>query len=360
MRNGDFLPLGFPGHQDLTDCAWDGDRMFVVGMGGVVYAMKDRKWEDLKAPTGTDLYAVGAARGEVFAAGKGGAILYWNGEGWRVEFTGVKYDLYGIWFTNAAGPYVVGSAGMMLYRQGGVWMSRQIAYPSSTLYAMYRDPTGQMIAVGTRGLITTSHENDTWQIQMTNENVDPPRDLYAVAALGPKSVYVVGQKGAVFAFNGRRWTAAKKDGPYNTNVDLYAAAAWNDADGTARILAMGADGKGLILQDKSFVDAFAGLHSGLKALACLSDEVVAAGQDGVVLGWRDGHLSSRKTAIDGQINAISGRYAVGAKGMVLDMGTLQPVDACDLAVDLNGVVDLDDESIAVGAAGVVVHVTGDG
>ncbi len=359
VRNRDFLPLGFPGKADLTGCACDGESLFVSGTNGTVYRYDKDGWKNLRPPTSRTFTAIGAARGTVFAVGGQGMVMQWNGTGWRVEYTGVKYALNAIWLSKASGPFVVGSDGMMLYKQGNAWITRQIAFPTSNLYGIYRDPSGLMVVVGTKGLVVTSNNNDAWQVQVTNEDVDPPRDLHAVYGLGPKTIYVAGSKGAVFKFNGHRWGMAKLEGPYNTNQDLYALTAWTAQDGTPRVLAMGAQGKGMFFNGKAFVDAFAGIRSGLHGLSCNGSRVTAVGQQGTVLTVQSDVVASSlaDTAVD--LYAVSTRYAVGAKGTILDMATLKPRKDCVVNTDLYGVIDTKNKSVAVGQGGSVVDILSD-
>lgn len=358
VRSGDFLPLGFPVKRDLTSCACDGDTLYVAGMEGTVFKYDQDGWTNLAPPVSTDILGIGAARGLVYAVGNKGLILQWTGKDWNTQFTGVDYDLHAIWFNKAAGPFVAGTGGMMLYQQGDVWMVRQIAFPTSTIYGIYRDPSGLLVAVGTRGLIVTSQNNNTWQVQVTNESADPVRDLYAVYGLGPKAIYAVGAKAAVFKFDGSKWTAAKLKGPYNTGQDLFALAVWTDQDSTDRVLAMGSAGKGLFFDGKDFVDAFAGIQSGLRGLNCGTKSITAVGQNGVVLKIRDGTISALVPNTTNDINTASTHYAVGAKGTILDMGTLTLRDDCGITSDLYGVIDVANGSMAVGQGGVVVDIGG--
>lgn len=356
VRNGNFLPLGFPKAADLTGCAIDGDRMYVSGTKGTVFMRYQGEWKDLKPPDSSDILGIGAARDTVYTIGRHGRIMQWTQAGWRVEYTGVKYDLHAIWFSKAAGPFVVGTDGMMLYKQGKVWISRQIAFPTSTLYGIYRDPSGLIVVVGNRGLIVTSNNNDAWQVQVTNESADPPRDLHAVYGLGPDSIYVAGEKGAVFWFNGHRWTAARPEGPYNTDQDLFALTAWTAMDSTDRVLVMGSAGKGLFFNGKKFVDAFANIHSGLRGLSCDAGRILAVGQGGVILSVKQDSVSALVPDTDVDLYAVSDRYAVGAKGGILDMKTLKLRTDCNLTSDLNGVMDTTNGAMAVGQGGVVVDI----
>ena len=61
-------------------------------------------------PTGNDLLGVwGSSSGDVFAVGRGGTILHFNGSIWSSMSSGMTYDLCAVWGSSAQDVFTVGN-----------------------------------------------------------------------------------------------------------------------------------------------------------------------------------------------------------------------------------------------------------
>lgn len=66
-------------------------------------------------PQGNQLTGLwGADEKDIWAVGKGGSILHWNGWYWSGAPSGTTNDLHGVWGSDADNAWAVGSGGMIL------------------------------------------------------------------------------------------------------------------------------------------------------------------------------------------------------------------------------------------------------
>ena len=325
---GDFLPAPIPpAAVDLFGVAGDGPAVFVAGAGGTAWRLDVSGWTDLQAPTAYDLMAVAAiAQDDVFFVGREGTILNYKDGAWDVQPTGITSDLFGVTATAAGGVHVVGEFGGLLQRQGANWVRSQIAGPGVTLRAIWRAPDGRMVAVGSAGTVLL-HDGLSWKQQLTTETVSPGRTLFAVTGLDSEDIVAVGDDGAVIRHDAGKWRMVTVAGPYNTFADLRAVAGAVSPDGTVRMVAAGRESAGLERVDDAWNDRVMGVTADLHGVDV--DEAgtaVAVGERGLVLVARDGRIGSRPSGTEADLNAVSGRYAVGDGGTLLDLG-LDPVGA---------------------------------
>ncbi len=360
VRPPDFIPVGFVKDVRLNDCAIDKDSIVVVGDKGTAYMYSNNKWEDLKLGTDVNLYGVGIQDGRILVAGEKGTIMTYFPKKWKKIEAGVNYNLYGVWLTEASGPYIVGDNGMLVYDKGGKWLARQIAFPITKLYSILQEPSGLMVAVGSGGVITSSIKNEGWAVQATSEDVDPPRDLMDVDAFSDKNMYAVGKRAAIFHYDGHKWLQARIKGPYNVDVDLHAVVTWTDNKGVQNVWAFGRNGKGLILKDRDFVDARAGISSDFHTVWCDNGQIMIGGDNRMLLQGNDiDHIALSGLDIQEDVYGISKHYVVGKGGFVYNKDLHKVVD-CYTDQDIMAVAEDNNIAVAVGKGGVALRIDSSG
>lgn len=323
---GDFLPAPIPpSRAHLFGVTGADQAVFVAGARGTAWRLDVRGWTDLEPPVEVDLMAVGAVSGDdVFFVGREGTILNFKDGAWRVQTTGITSDLFGISASSAGGVHVVGAFGGLLQRDGSNWVRTQIAGPGVTLRSIWRAPDGRMVAVGSGGTVVL-YDGLSWKLQLTTETVSPARTLYSVTGLDGQDIVAVGDRGAVLQHDAGKWRMVTVAGPYNAFADLRAVAAAATSDGARRVVAVGLDSAALERQGVSWNDRVLGLTGSLHGVDVSMDGgVVAVGEAGLVLDVREGRIGTRVVPTDADLHAVSGRYAVGDRGTLLDLG-LDPV-----------------------------------
>lgn len=324
---GDFLPAPIPpADVDLHGVSGVGATVFVVGAAGTAWRLDVSGWTDLAPPTDVDLTAVDAiAEDDVFVVGREGTLLNFKDGVWHPQPTGITSDLYGVSASAVGGVHVVGAFGGLLQRQGSSWVRSQIAGPGVTLRAVWRAPDGKMVAVGSAGTVLL-FDGISWKQQLTTETASPPRTLFAVTGLDGEDIVAVGDAGAVVQYDAGKWRMATVAGPFNVGADLRAVAAAARSDGSVRVIAGGLESASIARDDEGkWIDRVLGVTSDLYGVDVTPDgTAVAVGEGGLVLTIREGRVGTRPSGTEARLNAVSGRYAVGEAGTLLDLA-LDPV-----------------------------------
>ncbi len=106
------------------------------------------------------LFAVwGTAADDVYAVGRPGVILHWNGSQWSFTQSSVE-TLTDVWGTGASEIYAVGHGGAILRGSGNNW-STMTSGTEENLYAVGDGPYDAIYAVGEKGVIRQLSGN-TW------------------------------------------------------------------------------------------------------------------------------------------------------------------------------------------------------
>lgn len=315
-NGNDFVPFAPVGiKEDLFGIAGEGAQVVIVGANGTVLRWNKGEWLSLKTPTTTDLYGVAVlGKEDFYVCGKGGVIYHYLDGKWNEEQSNITHDLYGMYGSMSQGIYAVGKYGMLLEKKGNVWISSQIAPPSSELRSIWRSPDGRMFAVGSRGTVVV-YNGMLWKMDISNDTYDPPRDLYAVTGFSAEEVYAVGDKGAILRYNGKKWTLMTVAGPYNVFESFRAIGGLILPDGKRQLFCAGLSSKALELDDKVWKDKTLGVTQSFYGVSTMPDgTVIAVGEGGLVLTYKNGVFSAILTDWNEKLNSVCQDIVVGDKG----------------------------------------------
>lgn len=182
-----------------------GSAVLVVGAGGQVLRHQgsawDLGWGPITSGTSEDLNAVwGPAANEMYIVGAKGTILRFDGAALTPMSSGTTAALYAVWGTGAADVYAAGEGGALLRYDGVKWVSLPTA--SAQTIRGLNGVEGDLYAVGAQGTILHSAGKETPWSSMASGTSE---HLLAVWRVGPKDVYVVGNKGVILHYNGTTW-----------------------------------------------------------------------------------------------------------------------------------------------------------
>lgn len=159
-------------------------------------------WTDLNAPTANTLWWVfGKSVNDIFFVGEMGTILHWGGKSFVQQQSGATDTLYGIW----------GAADDDLWAVGGT--------PDASSTAIHFDGT-------------------SWTPASLPQNGGAYFKVWGSAA---NDVFVVGQYGKIYHFDGRAWTEQQSGA--GKNVSLFTVAGRSSTD----VYAVGGQGTAVAL-----------------------------------------------------------------------------------------------------------------
>ncbi|MBL9007328.1 MAG: protein kinase [Myxococcales bacterium] len=111
--------------QNLQDVWGPGvNNLWAVGKGGTLLRFQGVQWKDAGANINKDYYLNalwGSGPDDVWAVGKSGIILRWNGAAWTEVPSGSSQPLKDIWGTGKNDVWTVGESGVILHWNGNDW-----------------------------------------------------------------------------------------------------------------------------------------------------------------------------------------------------------------------------------------------
>lgn len=162
-------------------------------------------WETPRPP-GVHLQRVwGIDASHVWAVGRAGGILYWNGSFWSGMVSGTDNDLYDIHGTSAADIWAAGLNGTLIHWNGSAWSTEFLGSTAQGSHILGVWPTGSTVwAVGTGGLILRKQGSASWQKMQS----PIPNDLWSLWGASASDIWAVGKGGAIVHWNGTAWSTA--------------------------------------------------------------------------------------------------------------------------------------------------------
>jgi hypothetical protein len=154
----------------------------------------------------------GSSSSDVFAVGRWGTILHFNGHEWNEQVSGTTENLWDVWGSSPTNVFAVGSAGTILYYDGTSW-SPLISGTSVDLRGVWAGSETSAFAVGwhtAEGSTTAlAYDGSTWSV--ANDGFTLPAVLIGVWGRSPTDVYAVGNLG-IWRYDGTVWTNEAQPG----------------------------------------------------------------------------------------------------------------------------------------------------
>lgn len=278
-----------------TDAWWlsvwgpSADRVYVAGGApgaGRLETWDGSNWSTISLPSGTPLlnWVYGTGPDDVYAVGEAGTILHFDGSSWTAESSTTTEDLWGVWGLGPDATWAVGGGGRM---------------------------------AGQATLLKRSSDG-TWKPEpvpaLERAGVNA---FYKVWGLDAAHVWVVGQRGAILAYDGAAWSETGA----GTSEDLISL--WGTS--VDDVVAVGGRGNGVVAR----WDGASWTHRALAPLPGLNGvwtdtpgRVWAVGETGTVirLSPSDGTWSIESLDLEGEARQWALHAVFGGAGRVLTVG----------------------------------------
>lgn len=189
---GDIQALAGAGADDL----WMVERSNIYHLAGGQWSLSYRPWDR------TLRQVWGAPDGKLWAVGKRGMLLHFDGKRWFEVESGVAQHLIGVWGTSATEVWIMDATGAIYHLEGTDWLEvpteRSEGLDIEGCYAVRPD---LVYAVGAGGKALR------WDGKTVTELVTGVTgDLHGVWGSRAEDVWAVGDEGRIIHFDGRRWT----------------------------------------------------------------------------------------------------------------------------------------------------------
>ena len=219
-------PAGF--NETLRGVWGSKARAWSVGTGAAVLERSGTTWGKAASPGkankifGTNhLYAVwGTSTSNVFAAGRGGVVLRYDGKQWRGLVSGATPDLADVWGSSVTDVLAVGSGGHVLRFDGKQWADSNTP-TTKDLNGVWGAGSSTRYVVGQdRTVLQWDAKTDKWKLLKAAPVSKQSKDLHGVWGASPTEVYVVYWWGDMLRFNGVTWSHDKTMLPSVSGVVL--------------------------------------------------------------------------------------------------------------------------------------------
>jgi len=315
-----------------------GDQLFVVGDDGAVLRHDDAGWH--RDELAGDLRAVDGHHAErVFAVGDAGRVYRWDGWDWQPWTTPTTRPLERVWVGpslvivasadrtwvhngerwhrslahGAVGCWGRSSVVRCMLRNGEIWFMRHGIWKRhgapmlrTPLAALWSGDGRQAFAVGDRGAVF--HFNRRRWVEISRGH---DRALRGVWGSGPRDVWAVGDEGVIMRSNGDGWRVV---------LHLATVQPFNDiwGSGPDDIYAVGGQGLVAHFDGERWVTSARRTDADLHAVwGSGRDDVYAVGADGAVLHFDGSDWRVFKRG-DGRLEAVTGSgdriWALGVLG----------------------------------------------
>lgn len=211
--------------------------VWAVGRSGLALRWDGTLWKRVVTPVTSPLTTVwGDAANRYYAAGSAGALLTWNGEAWASVASGTTENLRAVFGRNGTDVWTVGANGTILHYNGLGWGKVKVeGIPNADggtdpikdeLLAVWMASDKDGWAVGDNGRILR-WDGLQWNIVETDWKT-ALRGIYGLAA---NDVWAVGTTGHVLHWNGEAWEKV----PTTSIATLYAI----HGDGKQQVVVVG-------------------------------------------------------------------------------------------------------------------------
>ncbi|MCC6623666.1 MAG: hypothetical protein IT385_20580 [Deltaproteobacteria bacterium] len=168
-----------------------GDAIWAVGSGGAISFYDGQGWLAVDSPVEVDLEAVhGTGPSDVWAVGADGEILHFDGQGWTRSSSGVSAHLRGVWARDTDDVWAVGNLGTVL-RWDGVRWTQHATGVIRALRGVSGYGPDDVWMVGDHALILHYDGDAITQAFVINS----ASQLNGVVAVGPGECWAVGSAG---------------------------------------------------------------------------------------------------------------------------------------------------------------------
>lgn len=249
------------------------DNLLYIGGDDGIYQLTDgTTWTQVLSDDIADIW--GSAANNIWAVGD--TIYRFNGSSWNPSFAdaglrNAPEDLPSISGSSAANVFAVGKAGRILRYQGSAWSS-MTAVPEYPIHDIWSDGPDSLCAVGENGLVIR-YDGTSWKPMASATN----QDLRAVCGWGNGHYLAAGVGGTVQYYNGSTWSLLNS----GTTNDLNDV--WCNAPDSALVVGIGGTIRNCSSGGTCPDDNPGGPTTDLYAVVNSSMGIFAAGDNGVLL-----------------------------------------------------------------------------
>ena len=207
-------PVNVPVSKPVVYKFWGNaaNNVWAVGKAGLTMNWDGMNWRRFGNPTTGDLWAVwGTGANDVWAVGDSATILHWDGMAWsKTAGLTTTAGFNDVWGTSASDAWAVGDGGTILHWDGSKWSQVMIPFTNGFM-AVYGATTNDVWVGGEAGLLL--HWDGTKMNQVATSSADT---IWRIRGSSGSNVYMsTDASGGIVQlqrWDGTKWSAAPSGG----------------------------------------------------------------------------------------------------------------------------------------------------
>ncbi|MCP4104383.1 MAG: hypothetical protein GY749_02430 [Desulfobacteraceae bacterium] len=306
------------------------NNVFAVGKNGAIIHYDGSAWGEMASGSYNYLRAVwGSSGNNVFAVGQGGVILHYNGTLWTEMESGVTEDLRDVWGSSGNNVFAVGEKGVILRYNGISWIKAQPVTLNSLNSVWGSSENDVFAAGGIWGTVTMLHYDGEKWTQMQADSINIPYDIWGSSG---NNAFAAGNSGSVLHYTGGTWKEMA------TNASQYLQGIWGSSG--KDVFAVGMEGTILRYNGSDWTELVTGVSKDLYGVWGSSEnDVFAVGNSGTIIHY------SPYAGLPGDVD---GNGVVNLGDAVLALKVTAGIDtgAVNLKADVNGDAGIGTEEVS--------------
>ena len=181
--------------------------VFAVGRDGVILHYDGTTWTSMNSGTTKWLKDIwGSSSSDAFAVGVLGTILHYDGASWSKMDSGTTYMLRSVWGTTSSDVFVVGWNGLILHYDGSTWSS-MTQTTECILDGVWGSSSSNVFAVGVAtedgSAIILHYDGTSW----TRMETDATAGLRGIWGTSASDIFAGGDRGTILHYDGTSWNS---------------------------------------------------------------------------------------------------------------------------------------------------------
>ncbi len=181
-------------------------------------------WKAVTSGSQQELKRVwGSAYNDIFAVGKNGTILHYDGVSWSPMASGTSDDLIGVWGSGPKDVWAIESAGLRHY-DGTKWSTPTQTITGVSMYDVNGTSASDAWILGQQGspiaLVAYRFDGASWTKHSLPSGISWGYSGNVIAPNGANRAWAAGNKWQIAKYNGTSWTATTGNNGYEAPTGI--------------------------------------------------------------------------------------------------------------------------------------------
>ncbi len=177
-----------------------GTDIFAVGRQGVILHYDGSSWTEMESDVSRDLLSVwGSSDNDVFAGGYSGIILHYDGNSWTEMECDVSDDFHSIWGSSGNDVFAVGSYGAIVHYDGSSWSTMKSPSGGHPVYAIWGSAFDDVFIASKNGDFY-HYNGSSW-----SEMFSCSHPIWKMWGSASDDVFAVGRVDQIYHYDGNSW-----------------------------------------------------------------------------------------------------------------------------------------------------------